>query len=313
MGDDHRYEIVVPILGSEDKPVAVVNVVNSKPLNRDHLRRTELFVYLHQKLKSLRVNLVDFKRWFNTSAERAKDPFGNLSKEALKELVKDPITTLLGTKTSHEICKGLCTLVAILSGANLVRLLLYNPRQEAFLPHGVKLNESSAKEYLDKEGETLDTNGIIKSVYYTNKKDVQQAIHTLLEYVIAWRLLPRPEGSNTWDIFKDGNCVSIPDTNDEKEIRADPFAKAYFDAILGIPFQHDVNAQPDGVLWLSWRPKPSNFEEVANFFAKPSMKSEIGEHIRSLSEVVATVLTIHRCFNPKGVLEPLPRTVPHGD
>ena len=293
---EHNHEIVVPIFDGTGEPLAVANVATEQERPKEDVSRTELVTYLFQKL------------WAVFHSNVTQD---GRQRQKIKRLLSDEY----GPKTFHAVCKDFCGWVSKQLGADLARLLIFNARVGAFLPYGVELSEDSAKDFVKKEtghpalGLTETERNKLRSDYESSDEGRKGGIHALLEYVIAWRLLPRPEG-NTRKIF--ANTVThafVRDTTVAPNV--DEVAKRYFESILGLPFRHGGNAQPDGVLWISWMNQPKGHPALKSFWPDDEkFVAGVQSLIETVTEVVAGVLNVYRCCDPKGTAEPLPQILP---
>lgn len=320
-------EIALPIFGPDNAPggpnaaervIGVVNIERNGKLTAEHLHRAELVVFLFQRLRALHHWAAQLP---TTSDRRAR------AGVLMSDLLRAP---------SHfnfqSVCKRYCEWVREELTADLVHLSIYDSRRDVFRPMGVTASVDLVKKFLKKEGLNLGrtSNGleILAEELYeaarmgssdrnppegprswnlgrNERAAIKEAVHALIEHVIATRLIPSRRGT-TWDIFTKKIDAQYTPQLSRNLVRS--FGD-YVKTRLGLPFCPNDDAQAEGVLWVSWSQKPTerDLPALAPFLGDgDALKEQIQQQLQPVSEVVAGLHALYRYFVPDRTYDPNP-------
>ncbi len=186
---------------------------------------------------------------------------------------------------------------------------IYDARVRVFRPLGFTMSVESAERGLKDKRECanlgLDKHEQGRQGLLAQYKKDKGGIHALIEHTVASRLLPRRRGLN-WSVFSTKRPEFIPDTHSDKK-KFDESTRRYARTLLGLPFCHDVNAQSDGVLWVSWQRQPRGLTDLQlHVNHEDQFVRSATQRLRPVLEAVAAMYAVYRYCDPDSASNPLP-------
>jgi len=251
-----RSEIAVPIkLGDSVRAVINVEHEERRRLTKEHVRRVELVGHLFSRV------------WESKSRDGDDASF-------VHSLVEEGHIPNDGT----ELLRRYVQWVRDRMKADVVYILVYEYSWRVFRPGAVATSDEFLRVFLERE---FNVN--------CGKGKTFAEMRPVMVDALSHRLFPRRRG-RTWTVFTTLQPAAIKRVK-EAEPPPSPFSLKYFGdgSILGVPFLTEVNAQPDGVVWVRWMSEPSGLRDNPNY-----LDQQLASRLRAVQEVVATMYAVYR-------------------